>query len=67
MPKPIREEGKPSRPRAGDYPETEKEEAEREELAERELETGLKDSFPASDPVSVTSSAISGAPDKPER
>ena len=30
----------------------------------RELDEGLEDSFPASDPVSVTSTAISGAPRK---
>ncbi len=65
MPKLTRKDGKSSKPRAGDYPETEKEEAEREELAEQELETGLEDSFPAGDPVSVASGAISGAPDKP--
>lgn len=28
----------------------------------RELDEGLEDSFPASDPVSVTSTAIPGAP-----
>lgn len=28
----------------------------------RELDEGLEDSFPASDPVSVTSTAIAGAP-----
>ncbi len=30
----------------------------------RELDEGLEDSFPASDPVSVTSTAIPGAPRK---
>lgn len=30
-----------------------------------ELEEGLEDTFPASDPVSVTSSAIPGGPKKP--
>ncbi len=30
-----------------------------------ELEEGLEDTFPASDPVSVTSSAIPGGPAKP--
>jgi hypothetical protein len=30
----------------------------------RELDEGLEDSFPASDPVSVTSTAIAGAPAK---
>ena len=34
-----------------------------DELA-RELDEGLEDSFPASDPVSVTSTAIPGAPRK---
>lgn len=33
--------------------------------AEQELEEGLEDTFPASDPVSITSSAIPGAPAKP--
>jgi hypothetical protein len=33
-------------------------------LLEDELEEGLEDSFPASDPVSVTSSAIPGSPHK---
>ena len=32
-----------------------------------ELEEGLEDTFPASDPVSVTSTAIPGAPKKPRR
>jgi hypothetical protein len=31
---------------------------------EAELERGLKDSFPASDPVSVTSTTTPGEPDK---
>jgi hypothetical protein len=31
---------------------------------EAELERGLKDSFPASDPVSVTNTTTSGEPDK---
>ena len=31
----------------------------------QELEEGLEDTFPASDPVSITSSAIPGAPAKP--
>ena len=35
------------------------------EVAEEELEEGLEDTFPASDPVSITSSAIPGAPAKP--
>jgi hypothetical protein len=32
---------------------------------EEELEEGLEDTFPASDPVSITSSAVPGAPAKP--
>ncbi len=32
--------------------------------AEEELEEGLEDTFPASDPVSVTSTSISGGPKK---
>jgi hypothetical protein len=33
--------------------------------AEEELEEGLEDTFPASDPVSITGTSISGAPAKP--
>ncbi|TPN80614.1 hypothetical protein FJ987_01170 [Mesorhizobium sp. CU2] len=36
-----------------------------QEAEEEELEEGLEDTFPASDPVSITSSAIPGAPAKP--
>jgi len=32
------------------------------DLREEELDEGLEDSFPASDPVSVTSSSIPGGP-----
>lgn len=35
-----------------------------ESLEEQELEEGLKDTFPASDPVSVTSTSKSGSPRK---
>jgi hypothetical protein len=35
------------------------------EVEEEELEEGLEDTFPASDPVSITSTAIPGAPAKP--
>jgi hypothetical protein len=34
----------------------------RASLDEEELEEGLEDTFPASDPVSVTGSSISGGP-----
>jgi hypothetical protein len=34
---------------------------------EEELDEGLEDSFPASDPVSVTSSSIPGGPKKTEK
>ena len=34
------------------------------DLKEEELEEGLEDSFPASDPVSVTSTTHSGGPKK---
>ena len=34
---------------------------------EEELEEGLEDTFPASDPVSVTSSSISGGPKKKQK
>ena len=33
--------------------------------AEEELEEGLEDTFPASDPVSITATTISGAPARP--
>ncbi len=33
--------------------------------AEEELEEGLEDTFPASDPVSITSTSIPGAPARP--
>lgn len=33
-----------------------------QDILEEELDEGLEDSFPASDPVSVTSTTISGAP-----
>jgi hypothetical protein len=36
-------------------------------LQEEELEEGLEDSFPASDPPSITSPTISGGPRKPKR
>ncbi|MBZ9795049.1 hypothetical protein [Mesorhizobium sp. ES1-4] len=35
--------------------------------AEEELEEGLEDTFPASDPVSITGSSIPGAPGKPDK
>ena len=34
---------------------------------EEQLETGLEDSFPASDPISVTTSLISGCPKPRDR
>jgi hypothetical protein len=34
------------------------------DMREEELEEGLEDTFPASDPVSVTSSSIPGGPKK---
>ena len=36
-----------------------------EASAEEELEEGLEDTFPASDPISITGTAIPGAPAKP--
>lgn len=33
-----------------------------QDILQEELDEGLEDSFPASDPVSVTSTTISGAP-----
>ena len=37
----------------------------RHEVEEEELEEGLEDTFPASDPVSITGTAIPGAPARP--
>ncbi len=37
------------------------------DLQEEELEEGLEDTFPASDPVSVTSSSVSGGPKKKQK
>ena len=37
------------------------------DVREEELEEGLEDSFPASDPVSVTSSSIPGGPKKKQK
>jgi hypothetical protein len=34
---------------------------------EEELQEGLEDTFPASDPVSITGTAIAGAPETPGR
>jgi hypothetical protein len=39
----------------------------RREIVEGKLEEGLEDSFPASDPVSVTSSTHTGGPKKPNK
>ncbi len=36
-----------------------------EPSAEQELEEGLEDTFPASDPISITGTSIPGAPAKP--
>ncbi|MDX8432802.1 hypothetical protein RFN25_05065 [Mesorhizobium abyssinicae] len=35
------------------------------EVEEEELEEGLEDTFPASDPVSITSTSIPGGPARP--
>ncbi|MDG4901637.1 MULTISPECIES: hypothetical protein [unclassified Mesorhizobium] len=37
------------------------------EIEEEELEEGLEGTFPASDPVSITSTTIPGGPAKPGR
>ncbi|OBQ78068.1 hypothetical protein [Mesorhizobium sp. WSM3873] len=37
------------------------------EIEEEELEEGLEDTFPASDPVSITSTTIPGGPARPGR
>jgi len=37
------------------------------EVEEEELEEGLEDTFPASDPVSITSTSIPGGPARPGR
>ena len=37
------------------------------DISEEELEEGLEDTFPASDPVSVTSSSIPGGPRRKQK
>ncbi|PBC10095.1 hypothetical protein [Mesorhizobium sp. WSM3859] len=37
------------------------------EIEEEELEEGLEDTFPASDPVSITSTSIPGGPETPAK
>ncbi|RRI07802.1 hypothetical protein EH240_00750 [Mesorhizobium tamadayense] len=37
------------------------------EIEDEELEEGLEDTFPASDPVSITGTSISGAPAKSDK
>ncbi|MDX8490631.1 hypothetical protein RFN29_03470 [Mesorhizobium sp. VK22B] len=37
------------------------------DIEDEELEEGLEDTFPASDPVSITSTSITGAPAKPAK
>jgi len=46
--------------------EQEKQERSGDEV-EEELEIALRDSFPASDPISVTSTAVPGGPRKPKK
>ena len=41
------------------------EQEQRHEIEEEELEEGLEDTFPASDPVSITSTSLPGGPAKP--
>ena len=41
------------------------EQEQRHEIEEEELEEGLENPFPASDPVSITSTSIPGGPAKP--
>jgi hypothetical protein len=43
------------------------ERARRAALDEEELEEGLEDTFPASDPVSIIGTSIPGAPQEPGR
>ena len=50
-----------------DAPKPADDRAAEKELQEEELEEGLEDSFPASDPPSITSPTISGGPRKPKR
>ena len=42
----------------------EREKQKHENLTEEELEEGLEDTFPASDPVSVTSTTVPGGPSR---
>ena len=56
----------PSTPKPGKTPAVRSLEQERRhEVEEEELEEGLEDTFPASDPVSITSTAIPGGPARP--
>ncbi|CAM5470061.1 hypothetical protein ATER59S_03127 [Aquamicrobium terrae] len=60
----------PSKPAAGAKPKKSAavrslEQERRAEDMQQELEEGLEDTFPASDPVSITGTSISGAPGKP--
>ncbi len=59
MSKPFRAKKKTAATRS-----LEREKQKRDELKEEELEEGLEDSFPASDPVSVTSPSIPGGPSR---
>ena len=55
--------------RKPDDPKSDRQPADRpveEEELQEELDEGLEDSFPASDPPSVTSTAIPGRPRKPK-
>jgi hypothetical protein len=66
-------EGQPEDEMSGKEPgdsKSEKKPADRptdEDELQEELEEGLEDSFPASDPPSVTSTAIPGSPKRPKR
>ena len=42
----------------------EREQESQENVPQEELEEGLEDTFPASDPVSATSTTVSGSPPK---
>jgi len=55
----------PAKPRKSAAVRSLEDERAKDANTEQELEEGLEDTFPASDPVSVTSSSIPGGPAKP--
>ncbi|MEP9372471.1 hypothetical protein [Mesorhizobium sp. KR1-2] len=65
MPKPTSQPGSKAR-KSPAVRSLERERRKQAALKEEELEEGLEDTFPASDPVSVISTSIAGRPKKPK-